>query len=86
MGSCLKSSAVPKDNWPGHKAGQFLFANFGPRGEGAHPVHHRLGLEPRLDGTLTLAIKALGDFTARNSPRLIEAGQTDHPRRPLRRI
>ena len=49
--------------WPGHRAGQFLFANFGQTGEGAHPFTIASAWNAQ-EGTLTLAIKALGDFTA----------------------
>jgi len=52
----------PQTAWPGHKAGQFLFADFGQRGEGAHPFTIASAWDAR-QGTLTLAIKALGDFT-----------------------
>ncbi len=73
-GKLLEIVCRPEQNWPGHQAGQFLFANFGPRGEGAHPFTIASAWNPQ-EGTLTLAIKALGDFTAR-LPTLIEAGQT----------
>jgi predicted ferric reductase len=73
-GKLLEIVCRPEKNWPGHQAGQFLFANFGPRGEGAHPFTIASAWNPQ-DGTLTLAIKALGDFTAK-LPALIEAGQT----------
>ena len=63
----------PSGGWPGHHAGQFLFAHFGQRGEGAHPFTIASAWN-RQAGTLTLAIKALGDFTAQ-LPGLIEAGQ-----------
>jgi len=53
----------PQAGWPGHKAGQFLFANFGQSGEGAHPFTIASAWNAQ-EGTLTLAIKALGDFTA----------------------
>lgn len=52
----------PQTAWPGHKAGQFLFANFGQPGEGAHPFTIASAWDAQ-QGTLTLAIKALGDFT-----------------------
>lgn len=73
-GQLLEIVCRPGPGWPGHQAGQFLFANFGQRGEGAHPFTIASAWNPQ-DGTLTLAIKALGDFTAR-LPDLIEAGQT----------
>lgn len=53
----------PQRGWPGHQAGQFLFANFGQPGEGAHPFTIASAWNAQ-QGTLTLAIKALGDFTA----------------------
>ncbi|MBK9785269.1 MAG: hypothetical protein IPP59_14435 [Betaproteobacteria bacterium] len=52
----------PQPGWPGHRAGQFLFADFGRTGEGAHPFTIASDWNAK-DGTLTLAIKALGDFT-----------------------
>ena len=73
-GKLLEMVCRPEKNWPGHKAGQFLFANFGSRGEGAHPFTIASAWNPQ-DGTLTLAIKALGDFTAQ-LPALIETGQS----------
>lgn len=60
-------------HWPGHEAGQFLFANFGSAGESAHPFTIASAWNAN-DSTLTLAIKALGDFTTR-LPELIEIGQ-----------
>lgn len=60
-------------NWPGHQSGQFLFANFGQAGEGAHPFTIASAWNPE-DGRLTLVIKALGDFTSR-LPELLEIGQ-----------
>jgi predicted ferric reductase len=50
--------------WPGHRAGQFLFADFGAPGEGAHPFTIASAWQPA-SGTLTLAIKALGDYTGK---------------------
>lgn len=73
-GKLLEIVCRPEKNWPGHRAGQFLFANFGSRGEGAHPFTIASAWNAQ-DGTLTLAIKALGDFTAQ-LPELIEVGQT----------
>ncbi|MGB4062339.1 MAG: ferric reductase-like transmembrane domain-containing protein [Azonexus sp.] len=73
-GKLLEIVCRPLAGWPGHSAGQFLFANFGPRGEGAHPFTIASAWNAQ-DGTLTLAIKALGDFTAK-LPALIKAGQT----------
>lgn len=59
--------------WPGHRAGQFLFVDFGIRGEGSHPFTIASAWNPA-DGRLTLAIKALGDFTAK-LPERIATGQ-----------
>ncbi|TXT28501.1 MAG: oxidoreductase FAD-binding region [Rhodocyclaceae bacterium] len=73
-GKLLEIVCRPEQNWPGHQAGQFLFANFGSPGEGAHPFTIASAWNAQ-EGTLTLAIKALGDFTAQ-LPELIEAGQT----------
>lgn len=63
----------PAAGWPGHRAGQFLFADFGQRGEGAHPFTIASAWNAQ-DGTVTLAIKALGDFTA-ELPRSLQTGQ-----------
>lgn len=63
----------PDAGWPGHRAGQFLFADFGQPGEGAHPFTIASAWHPR-QGTLMLAIKALGDFTAK-LPALLKPGQ-----------
>lgn len=63
----------PQAGWPGHRAGQFLFAHFGEAGEGAHPFTIASAWNAQ-EGTLRLAIKALGDFTSTLSSRL-EAGQ-----------
>jgi predicted ferric reductase len=73
-GRLLEITCRPKDGWPGHRAGQFLFANFGLRGEGAHPFTIASAWNAQ-EGTLTLAIKALGDFTSR-LPALVQPGQT----------
>ena len=62
----------PQAGWPGHRAGQFLFADFGQRGEGAHPFTIASHWRPA-DGTLTLAVKTLGDFTAK-LPGLLQPG------------
>lgn len=59
--------------WPGHRAGQFLFADFGQTGEGAHPFTIASAWHDH-EGTLTLAIKSLGDFTA-SLPGKIHSGQ-----------
>lgn len=63
----------PLNDWPGHAAGQFLFADFARRGEGAHPFTIASAWNPQ-QGTLTLAIKGLGNFTQK-LPQLIEPGQ-----------
>ena len=63
-GQVIEINCRPQAAWPGHRAGQFLFANFGQTGEGAHPFTIASAWNPQ-EGTLTLAIKALGDFTAK---------------------
>ena len=72
-GQVLEIVCRPQAAWPGHRAGQFLFANFGQPGEGAHPFTIASAWDAKL-GTLTLAIKALGDFTAA-LPEQIQTGQ-----------
>ncbi|MBS1145098.1 MAG: Oxidoreductase FAD-binding region [Proteobacteria bacterium] len=72
-GKLLEIVCRPAASWPGHQAGQFLFAHVGPRGEGAHPFTIASAWNAG-DGTLTLVVKALGDFTAQ-MPDLIEVGQ-----------
>lgn len=52
----------PAAGWPGHLSGQFVLADFGHRGEGAHPFTIASAWDAER-GTLTLAIKALGDYT-----------------------
>ena len=59
--------------WPGHRAGQFLFADFGKRAEGAHPFTIASAWNAQ-DGQITLAIKALGDYT-RTLARSLAIGQ-----------
>jgi len=59
--------------WPGHQAGQFLFADFGKTGEGAHPFTIASAWNAQ-QGTLTLAIKALGDYTT-SLPGSLRVGQ-----------
>lgn len=71
-GQLLEIVCRPDSGWPGHRAGQFLFADFGQRGEGAHPFTIASDWNPR-EGTLMLAVKALGDFTTQ-LPELVEAG------------
>lgn len=73
-GDLLEITCRPQSGWPGHKAGQFLFAHFGQAAEGAHPFTIASAWQPQ-DGTLTLAIKALGDYTAK-LPELVKPGQT----------
>ncbi len=72
-GQVLEIVCRPQAAWPGHRAGQFLFANFGQPGEGAHPFTIASAWDAKI-GTLTLAIKALGDFTAA-LPEQIQTGQ-----------
>jgi predicted ferric reductase len=64
----------PHDDWPGHRAGQFLLADFGTPAEGAHPFTIASAWQ-RQTGTLTLAIKALGDFTG-TLAQTLRVGQT----------
>lgn len=64
----------PTGPWRGHQAGQFLFADFGHGPEGAHPFTIATAWDGA-EGTLTLAIKALGDYT-RTLPERLEVGQT----------
>lgn len=64
----------PHDDWPGQRAGQFLLANFGAKAEGAHPFTIASACQ-RQTGTLTFAIKALGDFTGKLAQTL-RVGQT----------
>ena len=72
-GRLLEIVCRPQTSWPGHRAGQFLFANFGQRGEGAHPFTIASAWQPQ-EGLLTLDIKALGDFTAQ-LPTRVQPGQ-----------
>ncbi len=72
-GQVMEIVCRPQTGWPGHRAGQFLFADFGRTGEGAHPFTIASDWNAK-DGTLTLAIKALGDFTNQLSSQL-ETGQ-----------
>lgn len=58
--------------WPGHRAGQFAFVNFGGV-EGAHPF--TISSVWRRDGRLTFSIKGLGDYT-RALPEQLFLGQT----------
>ncbi len=64
----------PQSGWPGHKAGQFLFADLGKAGEGGHPFTIASAWHAE-QGTLTLAIKSLGDFTA-SLPENLQIGQS----------
>ncbi|WP_153147859.1 ferric reductase-like transmembrane domain-containing protein [Dechloromonas sp. H13] len=70
----LEVTCRPHDDWPGHRAGQFLLANFGTPAEGAHPFTIASAWQ-RKTGTLTLAIKALGDYTG-TLPQSLRVGQT----------
>mgnify|MGYP001290211173 CR=1 FL=1 len=63
----------PVGDWPGHRAGQHLLADFGHAGEGAHPFTLASAWNPA-DGRLSLAIKALGDYT-RSLPGRLAPGQ-----------
>lgn len=65
--------------WPGHRAGQFVFARF-HRGEGAHPftiasAPGALGCSAQGEPLLRLVIKPLGDYT-RTLHRRLHAGQS----------
>lgn len=73
-GQVLEVVCRPAASWPGHQAGQFLLADFGVRGEGAHPFTIASAWSAET-GTLTLAVKALGDFTGK-LPQTVAAGQT----------
>lgn len=73
-GQILEIVCRPAPSWPGHQAGQFLLADFGVRGEGAHPFTIASAWNAET-GTLTLAVKALGDFTSK-LPQTIASGQT----------
>ncbi len=70
----LEIACRPAAAWPGHQSGQCVLADFGPVGEGAHPFTIASAWNPA-DGRLTLAIKALGDYT-RRLPERVAAGQT----------
>lgn len=64
--------------WPGHRAGQFIFASF-DAAEGAHPFSiasapAALGRSERGEPLLRLVIKPLGDYTRALAQRL-HAGQ-----------
>jgi predicted ferric reductase len=54
--------------WRGHRPGQFAFVTF-DNSEGAHPF--TIASAERGDGTVTFAIKALGDYTRRLSRNLL---------------
>lgn len=65
-------------SWPGHRAGQFVFARF-DRAEGAHPftiasAPDALGTSPTGERLLRLVIKPLGDYT-RTLHRHLRPGQ-----------
>lgn len=68
-GGIVEVSCRPLGQWPGHAAGQHVLANFGDRGEGAHPFTVASAWDPK-DGRLTLAIKTLGDYTRTLTERL----------------
>jgi predicted ferric reductase len=72
-GQLLEIVCRPLAGWPGPRAGQFLFINFGQSGEGAHPFTIASDWNSQV-GTLTLAIKAIGDFTSQ-LPSIAKAGQ-----------
>ena len=83
--------AMPK-NWPGHRAGQFVFASF-EGAEGPHPftiASAPEGCGRTADGKelLRLVIKPLGDYT-RRLPSLLQpgqAGQIEGPYVLMRRV
>ncbi|MCW8841505.1 MAG: ferric reductase-like transmembrane domain-containing protein [Gammaproteobacteria bacterium] len=58
------------EKWRGHRAGQFAFVTF-DRFEGHHPF--TIASADRGDGTLTFAIKALGDYTGK-LPQRVKSG------------
>ena len=58
-------------DWPGHRAGQFVFLNF-DRFEGPHPF--TIASADAGDGRLRFVIKALGDYTE-TLARRVQAGQ-----------
>lgn len=70
----LEVTLRPAAGWPGHRAGQFVLVDFGHRFEGAHPFTVASAWSAA-QGTVILAIKALGDYT-RSLPRLLQVGQT----------
>lgn len=58
--------------WPGHRAGQFAFVDFGDR-EGPHPF--TISSAWHRDGRLRFSIKGLGDYT-RTLPERLFPGQS----------
>ncbi|WP_020649589.1 ferredoxin reductase family protein [Solimonas variicoloris] len=68
--------------WPGHRAGQFAFIDFGGA-EGAHPF--TIASAWQADGRLTFGIKALGDYT-RALPGQLFVGQTVNVEGPYGRF
>jgi predicted ferric reductase len=72
----LAVTCRPLTAWPGHAAGQFVFADFGTPLEGAHPFTIASAWDAQT-GTLALAIKALGDYT-RGLPGTLKVGQEMH--------
>lgn len=63
----------PSAGWPGHRAGQFVLVDFGHRLEGAHPFTVASAWSAE-QGTLTIAVKGLGDYT-RSLPSRLVVGQ-----------
>lgn len=72
-GQTLEIVCRPDNSWPGHRAGQFLLADFAVAREGAHPFTIASAWDSQ-DGTLTLDIKALGHLT-KQLPALLGTGQ-----------
>lgn len=56
------------ENWPGHRPGQFILITF-DKAEGSHPFTIASAWNPE-SRLLTLAIKALGDYTSKLSETL----------------
>lgn len=71
-GNVLEVACEPDDDWPTHRAGQFVFLTF-DRAEGAHPF--TIACAPRHGSRqLVFQIKALGDYT-RMLARRLRVGQ-----------
>jgi len=64
----------PSGSWPGHRSGQFVLVDFGHRLEGAHPFTVASAWSAE-QGTLTIAVKGLGDYT-RSLPSRLAVGQS----------